>query len=275
MQAFAEKNNGYRYMLNVVDVLSKFAWSEPLKDKTAASTLNAFKKIISESNRIPKMLWVDQGKEFYNKTLDEWLKENNITRYSTFSEHKSCVVERFNRTLKSLMWKRFTALNTRKWIDMLPTLLNKYNNTKHSTIKMTPTEASMAKNEALLLAQQQEPSPSNVTKFNLGEKVRISRIKGVFEQGYLPNWNEELFEIVRVKNTSPTTYVLKDANGKEIGGSFYNEELQKATQEVFRIEKIIRKKKINDIEHGLVKWLGHNDKFNSWEPMSEIINLNN
>ena len=275
MQPFAEKNNGYRYMLNVVDVLSKFAWSEPLKDKTATSTLNAFKKIISESNRIPKRIWVDQGKEFYNKTLDEWLKENNITRYSTFSEHKSCVVERFNMTLKSLMWKRFTALNTRKWIDMLPTLLTKYNNTKHSTIKMTPTQASVAKNEALLLQQQQEPSPSNVTKFNLGEKVRISRIKGVFEQGYLPNWSEELFEIVKVKNTDPTTYVLKDFNGKEIGGSFYNEELQKATQEVFRIEKIIRKKKINGVEYGLVKWLGHSDKFNSWEPMSEIINLNN
>ena len=216
MQPFAEKNNGYRYMLNVIDVLSKYAWSVPLKDKSATSTLNAFKNIVNESNRMPKKIWVDQGKEFYNKTLDEWLKENNITRYSTFGEHKSCVVERFNRTLKSLMWKRFTALNTRKWIDILPSLLTKYNNTKHSTIKMTPTEAS--KNEALLLARQQhllaqeDLSPSKATKYNLGEKVRISRIKGIFEQGYLPNWSEELFEIVKVKNTNPTTYVLKDAN---------------------------------------------------------------
>ncbi|HLX52533.1 MAG TPA: chromo domain-containing protein, partial [Aquella sp.] len=174
-------------------------------------------------------------------------------------------------------WKRFTALNTRKWIDLLPTLLTKYNNTKHSTIKMTPTEASMTKNESLLLAQQQqqEPAPSKTTKFNLGEKVRISRIKGVFEQGYLPNWSEELFEIIKVKNTYPTTYVLKDANGKEIGGSFYNEELQKATQEIYRIEKIIRKKKIKGVEYGLVKWIGYSDKFNTWEPMTEIINLNN
>ena len=128
-------------MLNVVDVWSKYAWSIPLKDKTAITTLNAFKEIVASSKRIPKHIWVDQGKEFYNKSMDLWLKENNIVRYSTYGEHKSSVVERFNRTLKTVMWKRFSAENTRNWIDMLDKLMLQYNNKFHSTIKMTPTQA--------------------------------------------------------------------------------------------------------------------------------------
>ena len=278
MQAFAAANNGYRYMLNVIDVLSKYAWSVPLKDKTALSTLNAFKEIVNKSNRKPSKIWCDKGKEFYNKFMDEWLKENSITRYSTYSEHKFCIIERYNRTLKTKMFKRFSALNTRKWLDILPTLLTQYNATKHSTTKMTPVEASQKKNEALLLLRQEQrqelPSAAAASKFKVGDKVRISRIKGIFEQGYLPNWSEELFEVIKVKNTTPPTYILKDWNNQEIGGSFYNEELQRATQEIFRIEKILRKKKVKGVEYGLVKWLGHNDKFNSWEPMSEIIKIN-
>jgi len=119
MQEWFKVNNGFRYMLNVVDVFSKFAWSIPLKDKTAETTLNAFKLILKQSGRIPKFIWVDEGKEFYNKLMTEWLKKNNATRYSTHREHKSAVVERFNRTLKTNMWKRYTAENTRNWIDML------------------------------------------------------------------------------------------------------------------------------------------------------------
>ena len=113
MQEWKTSNKGYRYMLTVIDCFSKFAWSIPLKDKTGLTVLDAFKKIIKESDRQPNFIWVDQGKEFYNKNMDEWLKQNNVLRYSTHGEHKSAVIERFNRTLKENMWKRFTAENTR------------------------------------------------------------------------------------------------------------------------------------------------------------------
>jgi hypothetical protein len=96
-------------------------------------------------------------------------------------------------------------------------------------------------------------------------------MKGIFEKGYLPNWSEALYTIHKVKETSPVTYILKDMNGEIVEGGFYTEELQKSKQEVFRIEKVLRKKKINGVEHGLVKWLGYNKKFNEWKPMSEII----
>ena len=169
------------------------------------------------------------------------------------------------------MFKRFTAESTRNWIDMLDKLLLEYNNRLHSTIKMTPTEASKPENKIQVLnnhgyRQHQQLKP----KFQAGDRVRISRVKAVFEKGYLPNWSEEIYEITEVKHTNPFTYTLKDMNGEPIAGSFYTEELQKTNQEVYRIEKIVRKKKINGIELGLVKWLGYNEKYNSWEPMSEI-----
>jgi Integrase core domain/Chromo (CHRromatin Organisation MOdifier) domain len=276
MQEWSKQNEGFRYMLNVIDIFSKYAWSIPMKDKTGITTLNSFKQIVKTSSRIPKHIWVDQGKEFYNKNMDEWLKENNIIRYSTYGEHKSCVVERFNRTLKTNMWKRFTAENTRNWINMLSKLMNNYNNKYHRTIKMTPNEASLKENEIKVFNNQIPQSiPIRLVnpKFNIGDRVRISRTKGVFEKGYLPNWSEEIYDIHEVKNTNPFTYILKDMNGEVLSGSFYNEELQKTKQEIFRIEKIIRKKKIKGEEYGLVKWIGYSDKFNTWEPMKEIENV--
>jgi len=271
MQEWSKENKGFRYMLNIVDVFSKYSWSIPLKDKTGQTTLDAFKLIVSQSGRIPKYIWVDEGKEFYNKYMNEWLKENNIDRYSTHGEHKSAVVERFNRTLKTNMWKRFTAENTRNWISMLDKLMNDYNNKYHNTIKMTPTEASKKENVVEVLNNQGFVDRRvDKHKFKVGDRVRISRIKGLFEKGYLPNWSEEVFEIVEVKNTNPYTYILKDSRGDIIAGSFYTEELQKTDQEVYRIEKILRKKKINGVEHGFVKWLGYNEKFNEWIAMKEI-----
>lgn len=270
MQEWKKQNKGYRYILNVVDVFSKYAWSVKLLDKKGSTVLEAFKNIVKSSGRKPGHLWVDQGREFYNKDMDEWIKENDIVRYSTYGEHKSAVVERFNRTLKNMMWRRFTAENTRNWIDMLDKLLLRYNNSVHSTIRKTPTEASMPTSGPALGPLQLDFSTQK-PKFSVGDKVRISRLKGVFEQGYLANWSEAIYTVHEVKRTSPITYILKDMHGEIVTGGFYTEELKKSNQEVFRIEKVLRKKKINGVEHGLVKWLGYDESFNEWKPMSEII----
>jgi hypothetical protein len=146
-------------------------------------------------------------------------------------------------------------------IDMRST-----NMSQHSTIKMTPTEAT----NKLLYNPLPYSEPSK-PKYSVGDQVRISRIKGVFEKGYFPNWSEALHTIHEVKQTSPITYILKDMNGEIVEGGFYTEELQRSKQEVFRIEKVLRKKKNNGEEHGLVKWLGDNKKYNEWKPMSEIV----
>jgi hypothetical protein len=174
------------------------------------------------------------------------------------------------------MWKRFTAENTRNWIDMLDGLMYKYNNKLHSTTGMTPVKASQRENEGRVLENTINNNryiKKGKAPFKVGDKVRISRTKTIFEKGYLPNWSEELYVIDQVQKTTPVTYKLKDTLGELIEGSFYHQELQKSKQEVYRVEKVIRKKKIDGVEHALVKWSGYNEKHNQWLPVRELEKL--
>ena len=100
MRQLKSYNHGFRYILNVIDVFSKFVWSVPIKDKTGETIANRFQSIVKTSKRKPKKLWVDNGSEFYNNVFKKWLVENEIKMYSTFNEGKAVVIERFNRTLK-------------------------------------------------------------------------------------------------------------------------------------------------------------------------------
>ena len=140
MQAFSSFNKGFKYIFTVIDVFSKYAWAVPIKDKSAASVTKAFEKIIID--RIPKKLWVDEGKEFYNASFKKLLDKHKIDMLSTFNDGKAVVIERFNRTLKNIIWKYFTANNTRFYLDALDQMVKNYNDKVHSTIKMTPKEAS-------------------------------------------------------------------------------------------------------------------------------------
>ena len=148
MQKFSRWNKGYRYLLMVLDVFSKYGWIVPLKDKKGETVMNAFKTIFKEGRK-PQYLWTDKGKEYYNKHVKELLDENKITLYSTENEEKSSVCERWNRTIKTKMWKQFTVQGNTQYLEMLPKLVKQYNNTRHSSIKMTPTEASKKKNEGV------------------------------------------------------------------------------------------------------------------------------
>ena len=151
MQQFSRWNKGYRYLLMVLDVFSKYGWILPLKDKKGETVMNAFKTIFKKSGRIPKYLWVDNGKEYYNQHVKALLEKHNIKMYSTENEEKSSVCERWNRTIKTRMWKQFTVQSNTQYLDILPKILKQYNNTKHSSIKMTPVEASKKKNEDLFI----------------------------------------------------------------------------------------------------------------------------
>ena len=91
MQSLSTYNKGFKYLLCAIDLFSKYAWVIPIKDKKGTSIVNAFKKIISEGQRKPNKIWVDQGSEFYNQSFKDFLKTNNIEMYSTFNEGKSVV----------------------------------------------------------------------------------------------------------------------------------------------------------------------------------------
>ena len=147
MQSLSRKNKGIKYILCVIDLYSKYAFVIPLKDKKGISILNAFNKIIKQYNRKPNKIWVDQGGEFYNNIFKKWLSDNDIIMYSTYNEGKSVVAERFIRTLKSELYKHMTVIGKNVYHDVLDDVVNKYNNTKHSTIKMKPIDVKNNKRE--------------------------------------------------------------------------------------------------------------------------------
>ena len=135
-----------------------------------------------------------------------------------------------------------------------------------------PVEASKKKSE-LTVWRNLYPEHLEIRNikpnFSIGDKVRISKKKKTFEKGYTTRWTEEIFTIAKVKNTLPITYKIADLNGEEIRGSFYEPELQKTSQQLFRIEKVIKRGK----KKSLVKWKGYSDDFNSWVDNKDIVNL--
>ena len=198
---------------------SKYAFVIPLKDKKGISILNAFDKIIKQFNRKPNKIWVDQGGEFYNNIFKKWLSDNDIIMYSTYNESKSVVAERFIRTLKSKLYKHMTAIGKNVYYDVV----NKCNNTKHSTIKMKPIDVRDNNNKRVYIDEHNEKR----SRFKVGDTVRISKFKNIFDKGYTPNWSKEIFIVDKINDTVPYTYNLKDLNDEETIGSFYDKELQK------------------------------------------------
>ena len=177
--------------------------------------------------------------------------------YSTHNEGKSVVAERFIRTLKSKKYKYMTSISKNVYINKLDDIVNEYNNTYNTTIKMKPMDV---KDNTYINASKKiyykDP------KFKVGDRVRISKYQNIFGKGYMPNWSEEVFVIKKVKNTVPWTY-----GTFEIIGTFSEKELQKTNQEEFRIEKVI-KRKDNKI---YVKWNGYNNSFNSWIDKASLV----
>ena len=268
MQAYSTQNNGFKYILTCKDAFSKHGWARPLKLKEMGAVTEAFESILTSSGRKPQNLQTDDGSEFFNKQFTELMKRKNINLYSSFSPVKCALVERFNRTIKTWMWKEFTYRMNQKWVDILPTLIERYNKRVHRTIGMRPIDVNKS-NEAMI-AKKVYTLPKvhsgRKTKFHTGEQVRISKYKHVFEKGYIASWTNELFIVRRVVRTEPTTYYLRDINGQDIEGGFYSEELAKVKYpDLYLIEKVLYKRG----QRARVKWYGFSSDHNSW------VNVNN
>ena len=231
MQSLSRKNKGIKCLLCAIDLYSKYAFVIPLKDKKGISIVNAFNKIIKQSNRRakgtsaqhvkPNKICVDQGSEFYNNVFKKWLSDNDIIMYSTYNEGKSAVAERFTRPLKKKLYKHMTATGKNVYYDVLDDAVNEYNNTKHSTIKTKPVD--VIDNKRVYIDEHNEKD----SKFKVGDRVRIYKFKNIFAKGYTTNWSKEIFIVDKVNDTVPHTYNFKDLNDEEIIGSFYDRELQK------------------------------------------------
>ena len=275
LQNLSRYNKGYKYLLTCIDIFSKYAWVLPLKSKQGQELVKAFQKILF-TGRKPSKQQTDLGTEFLNRVFQTYLRDNNIDFFTVNSGLKASVVERFNRTFKNKMYKYFTAKNTLTYINVLPQLVSSYNNTYHRSIKMKPSEVTKANETKVWDTLYGNDVEKRVRfKFQVGDRVRISKLKRMFEKSYLPNFTEEMFTVYKRMARQVPVYKLKDDAGEILDGTFYEPELQKIIKndDVYRVEKILRKRKRKGIVEYFVKWKGYPDKFNSWIAESNISKL--
>lgn len=273
MQDIASKNNGYRYILTVIDIFSRYAWARPLKSKRGEEVAAAFRDIFREG-RIPKRIQTDQGREFENRHVRALLNDHDIELFSIKSAFKAALVERFNRTLKHRVWRYFTAENKQKWTEILQDAVHAYNHSVHRSIKRKPADVTPdVVSEVREVMQNRQMPPSGKDDIHVGDTVRISKVKSIFAKGYLPNWTEEIFTVSRIlRKNKPIMYKLQDYSQEEIEGSFYRHEIQPITKDddVYLVERIIRRQRRNGEMWCLVKWQGYPSSMNSWVRQRDV-----
>ena len=276
MSKYADANDGFKWFITCIDTFSKKAWAFKMKDKSAASILKTLKTFLLVNR--PQKIEFDQGKEFYNRPFLGLLKTYGIKHYSVYSDRKCAIVERFNRTLKTRMYKSFSVRGSYRWVHILQHLINGYNKTKHSSTGFAPNNVS-ASNERVvrkkLFPKIKKDKKYLKAKFNVGDSVRITRKKSIFQKGYEQTYSYEIFEISVIKNTYPITYGLKDYKGEEIKGSFYTNEIQliDKSDDIWPIEKIVSTRKRRSGTEYLVKFLGYPNEANSWISQEDLFNL--
>ncbi|KAF7644711.1 hypothetical protein LDENG_00217140 [Lucifuga dentata] len=187
MQALAEHNDGFNYLLTVIDIFSKKAYVCVLKRKTAAEVMRAFESIFKDS-QTPEKLQTDACKEFFNKSFQALMKKHGIIHFATASNLKALVTERFKRTLKTRMWRYFTANNTRRYLNVLQDLVKSYNHSYHTNIKMAPMQVTSENASQVFQNLYRTFSARHQgtikMKFKKGDLVRISKLRGVFDKKY-------------------------------------------------------------------------------------------
>ncbi len=268
----AKDNKGVKYLLCVIDVLSKYAWVVPVKSTQGSIITQAFEHILKTSKRKPGALQTDKGAEFLNKTFQAMLKRNKIHFFTSHNvETKASVVERFNKTLKTKVWRYMEYKNSDHFIHVLPQFVKSYNHSYHRSIKMAPYQVNRKNQEKVwyhLYGKDQLQSTEKI-RFKVGDRVRITLYNRNFRRGFRPKWTDEVFVVCEVyKRGSPVRYRVKDEQGEILEGTFYEQELQKVVPEkqLWVIEKIVKKKG----DKVLVKWKGLPASQNTWISPNQV-----
>ena len=286
-------NEGYCWIIVCIDTFSKKVWCFKTKNKTAATTTDALRDLLTVNR--PEKIQTDLGSEFFNSTFKQLCKELGIQLYTTHDEKKASIVERVNRTLKTRMYRYFTTKGTKVWYDVLDQLVEGYNNSYHRSVKRAPNDVDKSneskvrlvlfpkkksKRQAAKQKRKVQRKVARVPTFKVGDSVRISRKKHIFEKGYEQTYTHEVFYVykknkVKNKPTVPVTYGLKDYNHEVVEGSFYPEEMQKVDKSanLWPVEKVLKTRKSEGKTQFFVKWKGYDDKFNSWIDDKEMFDI--
>lgn len=222
------ENKGHRYCLTMIDCYSRYAFVSPLKDKTGASIVHALESTFDLIGARPAFLLTDRGREFVNAQVKTYLADRHINLAHTESDLKCAMVERFNRTLKTRLYKYLTHARTRKWINVIDKITLGINHSHHRIIKTTPDRVFRGVDRP---ADQQSDATEHTPralKYKEGDHVRMSRADKAFRKGYRSGWTEEAFVVVQAIAGDVPTYRLVDFDGEEISGLVYEHELVRA-----------------------------------------------
>ena len=236
-----ENNRGYRYVLVVIDNFSKFGWTVPLKNKNAQTIKDSFENIIISSKRKTNLIEIDRGKEFYNNIFQDFLNKNDIKLYSRNSSYGAVFAERFNRTIRDLLKKIVFEQGDAKWIDVLQTITKQYNNKTHSSTKLTPTQASLKKNEGYVYKNLFDKRKKVKPKYEIGDLVRTADLKKTFSKGDTTNWSYKMYKITEIINDTISSYKIDNLSER------YNESLLKKTNLTMKENNSVMKKLKIDI----------------------------
>lgn len=277
MRSLEKSNYGYKYILTVIDVLSRYGWGIAIKSKKPSEIVKSFRKIFAEQK--PLYLQTDRGKEFVNNIVKDYLNKNGVSFFTTRNQTTKCaLVERFNRTLKNKIFRLMTSKNTKRWITELPEIVISYNNSIHRSIKTTPKKAISIKSDILFEASYGRKLMDIRADANkellFGDKVRIGKHLGAFNRGYLPNWSKEKFFITGYnRGDTKNLFKVRNKQGSENLQRYYKEEVQKVKLipvKTYKIESIKDTKYKNGSKWFEVKWVGFPSKYNKWIPESEL-----
>lgn len=297
MTNIKQHNEGYCYLLFLIDCFSRKLHIVPLRDKKGATVAKALDEYLSNTSHSYVRYWVDRGTEWYNKNVEAVCKKHNIKMYSVHNYSvKAAFAERAIRTIKSKLYKIFTHFNTYNYLKYLSCLVESYNNSRHrGLIGLTPNQVHTLRDERLLddlaskMVKQKQTNYGciNSRRWQLDHSMRdilvegtyvrlvISEVEGLFHKSYLPIYTQEIFTIDKVnREGNPITYTLKDLNSQPIKGMVYRNEIKETVKpEVFDIEKIVRKKYCKKTKRHmvLVKFAGYTDEFNQWIASDDLL----
>ena len=283
MQNLADDNDKNNYIITGVDVLSKHAYCEMLKTKTARDVASGFRKMLSrarDDGRLPNYVRSDRGSEYNNSLWRLLMTEYGLKHYMTFNtEIKANFAEIFQKQLKRLLYKSMTHRKSRVWIEQLDDLVWNYNHSFHRSIGMSPASVFPGRTEEIAWRRQYEsrppPKADGVFKYDVGDLVRLSHVAKVFRREYHQKFTEEVFRVTsRKKRAGLNIYTLEDVDGEAVLGTFYQKELQGVIVDLsgtFDVDHVIRSKKVRGKTKYLVRWVGYAPKFDSWLDAKDFV----
>lgn len=272
-------NGGTTFILLGIDTFTKYVWARPLTAKSAVNVLHALRNMVAEMGEKPESIFFDRGLEFTNRLVGAFLEEQHIRKVHPSSEKKAAVVERCNRTIQGILYRFLAHNQTRRYLAKLPAMIESYNHRVHRSIKMSPAEAETDEKQDQVLQAHNEHYTAiarkrKKPKFAVGDKVLVANLAiSAFRRGYHQTFNFEQFEIVQVKTNMPIPmYILKSLNDNQLMvGGFYAEELQLIKGDVFKVDKVLKRRRYRGRNQVFVSWRGFDETHNQWINEGELV----